>query len=173
VHGEDAPLDRESFSALTPISSPVAIAPPDWVWSDAEWRQIRLGHRSTDMDDKWNAFVDGTRLFLYRSWTGTGTFEAGFGQGDAGWRIVDAVTESSAPFYRRGDEGVASDLLFLLLESVLLDRFHAERWVESFVRLEPTAKSTLDFDVWLHGMVGNRRGQLYDESIGSRGQQDR
>jgi hypothetical protein len=77
------------------------------------------------------------------------------------------VTESSAPFYRRGDEGAASDLLFLLLESVLLDRFRAERWVESFVRSEPTAISTLDFDMWLHGMVGNRRGQLCDESIGS------
>jgi hypothetical protein len=162
MHGEDAALDRESFGALLPISSPVVISPPDSVWSDAEWGQIRLGHRAFDMDDKWNAFVEGTRLFLHRSWTGTGMFEAAFEPSDTGWRIKDAVTESSAPFYRPGDEGLASDLLFLVVESVLLDRFHAVRWAESFVRLEPTATSTLELDMLLHGLLGNKRGRYYD-----------
>ena len=119
------------------------------------------------MDDKWNAFVDGTRLFLDRSRTGAGIFEAGFEQTDTGWRMVEALTEPSDQFYRRGDEDVTSDLLFLIVESVLLNRCHAEGWASSFLRLVPTAVSGRDFDLWLHAMIGNRWGEFYEETSGS------
>jgi hypothetical protein len=39
---------------------------------------IRRGHRSQDMDDKWHAFVEDQRLYLHRSWTGMGVYEAQF-----------------------------------------------------------------------------------------------
>lgn len=62
-------LTRHYFGKLTRLVAE-AIPPPERAWSDADWRLIGQGHTSADMDGKWNAFVEGTKLYLHRSWTG-------------------------------------------------------------------------------------------------------
>ncbi|MFG2193565.1 hypothetical protein [Streptomyces sp. NPDC048639] len=51
---------------------------PARVWSAAEWDRIRLGYRARGMDERWNVFAEGDRLFLHRSWTGHRIYEAVF-----------------------------------------------------------------------------------------------
>ena len=87
------PLTRDDFRRLTPLATAEAIPPPDRIWSDADWRLIGHGHKSADMDDKWNALAQGHRLYLHRSWTGRGIYEAEFAQVAGGWQIVAAVVE--------------------------------------------------------------------------------
>lgn len=69
VVNDASPITRDDFHRLTPVMVAEAIPPPDRIWSDANWRVIGQGHKSDDMDDKWNAFVEGHRLYLHRSWT--------------------------------------------------------------------------------------------------------
>jgi hypothetical protein len=84
---EAQPLVRADFRKLFPIRSPAPIPSPDKRWSAQEWAAIRRGHKSRDMDDRWHAFVERDRLYLHRSWTGHGLYEAQFEQAEVGWRI--------------------------------------------------------------------------------------
>lgn len=63
---------------LVALQTPLAIPSPDRIWSEDEWVQINRGHRSHNMDDKWNGFVEEHRLYLHRSWTGRGIYEVKF-----------------------------------------------------------------------------------------------
>ena len=90
-----------------------------WVRREARSTSpIEAGHVSTDMDDKWNAFVEGTRLFLHRSWTGRGIYEASFAEADGGWRIAEAVVESDPASNNRHGDDAESLCLELTIESV-------------------------------------------------------
>jgi hypothetical protein len=103
----DAPLTRASFRRLHPVITPQQLPHlPDRVWTDEDWDRIRCGYRARDMDEKWNVFAEGDVLFLHRSWTGRGIYEATFAPVAGGGRkIASAVVESDADRYRsRGDE---------------------------------------------------------------------
>jgi hypothetical protein len=113
-------LTREAFGSLQPVPRPQAIPPPDRVWTSLEWSLIRRGHRSQDMDDKWHAFVEDQRLYLHRSWTGRGVYEAQFAAVAGGWRISSAVVAGDHDSYRRRGEEYESSLLEALIEWVLL-----------------------------------------------------
>ncbi|HSR84556.1 MAG TPA: hypothetical protein VLM11_10295 [Streptosporangiaceae bacterium] len=122
---------RDDFGKLTPVLVAAAIPPLDRVWSDADWRSISQGHKSADMDDKWNAFVEGHKLYMHRSWTGRGIYEAWFAQVPGGWRITAAVVEGDRTSYRRHDDAYESALLEVLIDGTLLGVYHGpshERW---------------------------------------------
>jgi hypothetical protein len=51
---------------------------PHRIWSDEDWERIQLGYSSRDMDEKWDVFTERGVVFLHRSWTGHGLFEATF-----------------------------------------------------------------------------------------------
>jgi len=72
------------------------------------------------MDDKWHAFVEDQRLYLHRSWTGRGVYEAQFAADAGGWRISSAVVAGDHDSYRRRGEEYESSLLEALIEWVLL-----------------------------------------------------
>ncbi|HEY3734541.1 MAG TPA: hypothetical protein VGL63_11550 [Streptosporangiaceae bacterium] len=72
------------------------------------------------MDDKWHAFVEERMLYLHRSWTGRGIYEAQFAGGASGWRISSAVVAGDRDSYRRGDDEYETALLEAVIESVLL-----------------------------------------------------
>jgi hypothetical protein len=76
---DQQPLVRADFRTLYRVRSPAPIPPPGRLWSATEWAAIRRGHRSRDLDDRWHAFVESDRLYLHRSWTGHGVYEAQFG----------------------------------------------------------------------------------------------
>ncbi|GED86451.1 hypothetical protein [Streptomyces sp. 6-11-2] len=103
----DASLTRESFRRLQPINTPRPVLElPDRVWTDEDWRRIQRGYRARDMDEKWNVFVEGDVLFMHRSWTGYGVYEASFASVTGGGRrIASAVVEADEERYRSmGDE---------------------------------------------------------------------
>jgi hypothetical protein len=61
---------------------------PSRVWSDDEWRRLRLGYQASAMEEKWNVFAEGQTVFCHRSWTGIGYFELPFVPVEGGgWRI--------------------------------------------------------------------------------------
>src|ERR1700732_4511428 len=75
VH-EEPVVGRDQVPRFAPVTLPEAVPPPPRRWPGDEWALIRRGHRAQDMDDKWNALVEDDRLFLHRSWTGRGIYEA-------------------------------------------------------------------------------------------------
>jgi hypothetical protein len=68
------------------------------------------------MDDKWHAFVEDDRLFLHRSWTGFGVYEAQFARGSDGWAITELLVSGDRNTYRR-----ATDVYEALFVEVLID----------------------------------------------------
>ncbi|WP_351237278.1 hypothetical protein [Streptomyces sp. NPDC002133] len=114
----DERVTRSSFSDwLQPILVPTAIGVlPDRIWSDKEWERIQLGYWSRDMDEKWAVVAEGEVVFLHRSWTGYGVFEATFAPVEGGgWRIASAVVETG----RGGLHGNVADYDCLMLELVI------------------------------------------------------
>jgi hypothetical protein len=120
VSGESR-LGRGDFGRLRPVPHPEVIPPPERVWTSGEWHLIQRGHRSRDMDDKWIALVEGRRLYLYRSWTGMGVYEAEFAAASEGCRIIHAAVAGDHDSYRRRDDEYESALLEAVIEWVLLE----------------------------------------------------
>lgn len=125
---EQRSLVRADFRKVSLVRSPVAIPPPGRLWSAQEWAAIQRGHRSRDMDDRWDAFVEDDRLHLHRSWTGYGVYEAQFHPTDGGWRIRQAVVAADGSTYRRGSDAHESLMLEWLIGGVLLDRWDDHLW---------------------------------------------
>jgi len=93
---------------------------PTRVWSDGEWDRIKLGYAAQSMDEKWDVFVEDQTMFVHRSWTGNGIFEASFSPvARGGWRISAAVVESDPTRYRRSEQ-FDRVMLELVLSSVIL-----------------------------------------------------
>lgn len=114
----DERVTRSSFpDDLQPITVPKEMAVlPRRTWSDEEWERIQLGYRSRDMDEKWDVVAEDDVVFLHRSWTGFGVYEATFAAVEGGgWRITSAVVEAG----RGGLHGSSADFDCLMLELVL------------------------------------------------------
>lgn len=116
-------VTRSSFpDPLHPIMVPEPMRVlPDRIWSDMEWERIQLGYRSRDMDEKWDVVVEGDVVFLHRSWTGFGVFEATFAPVEGGGRrIASAVVESGrgGPHEKMADRD--RRLLELVLSAIVL-----------------------------------------------------
>lgn len=155
----DAPLTRESFRRLHPITVPRPMNRlPGRVWTDEEWERIRRGYRARDMDEKWNVFVEDDVLFLHRSWTGYGVYEATF-TADGGRRIVSAVAEGDGERYR--DMGDEYDCLMLeLIISMIVLGEHATELRAGLAELTARASGRTDVDAGLieHSVLGLRSG---------------
>ncbi|MFC5216705.1 hypothetical protein [Streptomyces coerulescens] len=94
---------------------------PQRIWSDEDWERIQLGYAARDMDEKWNVFAEDEVVFLHRSWTGRGVFEATFApEGDGGWRIASAVVERDPERYRGTDDDYDCLMLELVISAIVL-----------------------------------------------------
>jgi hypothetical protein len=128
---DDERVMRSDFSGhIERVSRPRPLSIlPRRIWSDADWQRIQLGYSAQDMDEKWNVFAEGDVVFLHRSWTGLGAYEATFAPADGGgWQISQAVTagERFRAIKRliskryRGDDEFDSVLLELVLSTIVL-----------------------------------------------------
>src|SRR5262249_55512045 len=129
------------------------------------------------------------RLFLHRSWTGLGIYEALFARSDGHWGVVETIVETDPASYRRCSDEIEGLCLELIIESVLLHRFRQHDWHrwQGLVARELSAGGVppgrlyareqevlqgpdgrfldlqqlgeFDFAVWLHMCVGNQWGQ--------------
>lgn len=104
-----------------PIVRPRPVPAPPGVWTDAQWRRIKAGYQARDMDERWNAEVIGDRLFLHRSWTGLGIFEARFTPGPDGLRITEALVETETSRYRSSSDEFETVQLEAVIRTVLLN----------------------------------------------------
>ena len=118
----DEPVTRASLPRSEPIIAPLPLTElPERVWTDAEWERIRFGHRSKASADKWDVFVEGTRLYAQRSWAGRGIYEAEFGRApEGGWRITEALVEADEDAHRRTTEARDCAMLQIIVSGVVL-----------------------------------------------------
>ncbi|GAA3033934.1 hypothetical protein FHS39_002381 [Streptomyces olivoverticillatus] len=119
----DERMTRSSFSGhIQPIAVPRPMPLlPHRIWSDEDWERIQLGYCSRDMDEKWDVFTEGSVVFLHRSWTGHGIFQATFAPADeGGWQITAAVVERDRRRYRGDDDEYNCLMLELLISAVVL-----------------------------------------------------
>ncbi|MFF4837760.1 hypothetical protein [Streptomyces sp. NPDC001315] len=157
----DAPLTRESFRRLHPISTPRPVSQlPDRVWTDEDWDRIQRGYRARDMDEKWNVFVEGDVLFMHRSWTGHGVYEVSFAPAAGpGRRIASAVVEADGERYRRRSDEYDCLMMELIISAIVLGEPAAELRA-GLVELTARAsgKKDLPSGVVEHSALGLRSG---------------
>lgn len=157
----DAPLARESFRRLQPINTPRPVSQlPDRVWTDEEWDRIQRGYRARDMDEKWNVFAEGDVLFMHRSWTGHGVYEASFAPVIAGGRrIASAVVEADGERYRNMGDEYDRLMMELIISAIILGEPAAELR-SGLVELTARAsgRSDLPSGVVEHSVLGLRSG---------------
>jgi hypothetical protein len=123
---QDQKVRRDQFTRLAPAAAPEAVPPPPRRWSGQEWAAICQGHRSRDMDDKWDAFVEHDRLFLHRSWTGLGVYEAQFARNGDGWSITELLVCGDRSHYRRATDAWEALCFEALIDGVLLRRWDTD-----------------------------------------------
>lgn len=103
---------------VSPIRQRVAIPPPSLLLSRGQMQAIALGRRPV-WDDRWLAFMEDDRLFLHRSWTGYGIFEATFAAAGRGFVVTSALVEGDPYRYTSDlDLITASDELLELITYV-------------------------------------------------------
>jgi len=80
-----------------------------------------------DMDDKWHAFVEDDRLFLHRSWTGDGVYEAQFTRSNDGWSITELLVEGerNTDRYVRGSDAYEAVAVGAIIDGVLFGKWDA------------------------------------------------
>ncbi|MCX4537615.1 hypothetical protein OHA79_04170 [Streptomyces sp. NBC_00841] len=157
----DTPLTRESFRRLQPINTPRPVSQlPDRVWTDEDWDRIRRGYRARDMDEKWNVFVEGDVVFMHRSWTGHGVYEASFVPvAGGGRRIASAVVEADGERSRSMGDEYDRLMMELIISAIVLGEPAADLRA-GLVELTARAsgKSDLPSGVVEHSALGLRSG---------------
>jgi hypothetical protein len=121
-------LVRADFGNLHAITAPQLIPAPDRAWSADEWTSIQQGFVATEMEKRWLALVEGDRLYIHRSWTRYGIYEAQFARVTEGWHIVEAVVEGNHQRYGRGSDEYETGFLELTIRNVLLNDWDDELW---------------------------------------------
>ena len=159
----DKRVTRSSFAdRLERISSPRALPTvPDRIWSTAEWELIQRGYRSHDMDEKWDAFVEGEVLFLHRSWTGLGAFEVTFGAAPGGRRIIRIDKNGALKSSPGPQDEIDLVLVELVVSSIILGEPARElraELVELMTAGHPS--ENVPAAALLHSIVGLRSGPL-------------
>ncbi|GHB30313.1 hypothetical protein GCM10010331_15870 [Streptomyces xanthochromogenes] len=157
----DAPLTRESFRRLHPINAPRPVAQlPDRVWTGEDWDRIRRGYRARDMDEKWNVFAEDNVVFMHRSWTGHGIYEASFAPVPGGGkRIFSAVVEADGGRYRSMGDEYDRLMMELIISAIVLGEPAADLRA-GFAELTARAsgRSELPSGVMEHSALGLRSG---------------
>ncbi|WP_308040534.1 hypothetical protein [Streptomyces sp. PSKA30] len=73
------------------------------------------------MDEKWNIFAEGDVVFMHRSWTGHGVYEASFAPVTGGGkRISSAVVEADRERYRSMGDEYDRLMLELIISAIVL-----------------------------------------------------
>jgi hypothetical protein len=149
---------RTDFRTVHAFSKAAALPLlPARVWTAAEWDRIQLGYRARGMDERWNAFTEGNRLFLHRSWTGHRIYEAEFAataSGGGGWVIAGARVETDVCRHRRTSDAYDALMLEYLVGWILLGKRSDELW-QRLIALRSGGEARADAAV-RHSVLGLR-----------------
>ncbi len=113
-------VQRDSFHVV-PISGEISAIRIEIAFSFGEMDQIRRGHLSQAMEDKWNMFFEHDCLHACRSWTGQTVFVASFSGESNGISRINSIQMASATLESMGAQ-YACDLLVYLINRILLGR---------------------------------------------------
>lgn len=116
------PLRRDQLHVVS-LAGDVRSIRANEEFSSGEMDQIRRGHLSGAMEDKWNIFFENNCLHVCRSWTGNTILVASFSGESEGVFRINSVEMASTTFDNMGAQ-YALDLLLFLINRVLLGR----RW---------------------------------------------
>lgn len=117
---DDLIITRAQLGALSRLTQPVALPTPSRRWSAVEWQLIRCGYRARSESGRWNAVVEEERLYLHRSATGCGIYEAQFAPFGGGWGIVQLLMCGDADIHRRDSDEAHVLHVEAIIDSVLL-----------------------------------------------------
>lgn len=123
---------RRSDWKAEPLAVPQPIPAPSRVWTSDEMEAIRRGYVPHMMEEKWFIFTEGNRLFLHRSWTGLGVYEAVFVPAAGGYVIESAVVTGDTAQYRRSPDEAESLTLEVLIASHLLGESPSEEQLAGY-----------------------------------------
>jgi len=88
-----------------------------------EVERVTAGHIPADMDDKWFIYLEGSELFLHRSWTGVCVYRASLDRHDDGTAsITSASVNRNSSEYAGVDDEYDRLLLRYLIERMLAGR---------------------------------------------------
>jgi O-acetyl-ADP-ribose deacetylase len=109
----EPPIVRAHFAHQNyppqPMRDPLPI-PYSRTLNAADADRLRDGHRSREMEDKWNFFVEDGVLHMHRSWTGNEIFAATLRPAaDGGAELVDLVRERDPEVYKQRDDARAAE----------------------------------------------------------------
>lgn len=136
--------------------SPMSVL-PSRTWSDQDWERIQLGYRARDMDQKWNVLTEDDVVYLHRSWTGFGVFEATFAPVEGGGRrIVSAVVERDPERYRSTDDERYLVMLEPVLSAIVLGEPAQELRTRLVELAQQRAGSEVSGGVVQHSLLGLR-----------------
>lgn len=102
------------------VWAPHSIPPPERQWSDTEWNRIAAGLVPLDMDDRWFVYVEDHTLYVHRSWTGFGIFEARFQRTSSAWFMASAFVSGDPEQYRRSSDAYESLFLLTVIDHLVL-----------------------------------------------------
>jgi O-acetyl-ADP-ribose deacetylase (regulator of RNase III) len=132
-----------------PIDHPVAIAPPDISLMPDQFEALKRGLKPRSMDDKWFAFVEDDRLFLYRSWSGAGIYEVQFVRDGDCYVPSEVVVTGDANTFQRTSEDDTADYLRMVIGMVLRSQDVNAPCLSVIGAIEGDI-TTLDVDVIVH-----------------------
>ncbi|MFE3879370.1 ADP-ribosylglycohydrolase family protein [Kitasatospora sp. NPDC059146] len=103
-------------SHLKPLRLPRPCPVPDLVWTEEQWRAVRSGRITGDVDGRWMFHTAEGVLHLHRSWTGFEIWRVRVAPvRGGGWRPVSALVEAY-PGHYRGEPRVPEGLLRMVAE---------------------------------------------------------
>jgi hypothetical protein len=87
-----------------------------------EFARISLGHIPEAMEDKWFIFLDGTTLYLHRSWSGDCIYQVEFREQAGTFTVDRALVNRDQVEYRSTDDAYDAALLHFLISNLLLGK---------------------------------------------------
>lgn len=77
----------------------------DWVFDQSAYKQLKNGHASHEMEDKWNIYAESETMHFYRSWTGAEIFRFTLcDAGDGMYSVSECMVEQSPDRYTETNE---------------------------------------------------------------------
>ncbi|MBI2840759.1 MAG: hypothetical protein HYX75_20775 [Acidobacteria bacterium] len=90
--------------------------------SSEEFERISCGLIPQEMEDKWFIYLDGTTLYLHRSWTGVCVYQVEFEEEAGRYSVRRALVNRDQTQYQGTDDAYDSALLHFLISNLLLGK---------------------------------------------------
>lgn len=91
-------------------------------FSSAEFEKISVGLVPREMEDKWFVYLDGTSLYLHRSWTGICIYQVDLEEKAGRYAVCRALVNRNRTQYGATDDAYDAELLRCLVSRLLLGR---------------------------------------------------